>query len=71
MITVKDCEAFCDANPNRVHELACRESLGMVQAYARAHESMGGADDGAMPAPAHQAQAGQTVRTMFSEQHCG
>ena len=38
MITVKDCEAFCDAHPGWVNELACRECLGMVQAYARAHE---------------------------------
>lgn len=39
MITVKDCEAFCDADPNWVSELACRECLTMVQAYARAHET--------------------------------
>ena len=38
MITIKDCEAFCDANPDWVQELACRECLGMVQAYAQAHE---------------------------------
>jgi hypothetical protein len=38
MITVKDCEAFCDANANWVDELACRECLGMVQAYAQAHQ---------------------------------
>jgi len=38
MITIKDCEAFCDADPNWVHELACRECLTMVPAYARAHE---------------------------------
>ena len=39
MITVKDCEALCDADPNWVHELACRECLTMVPAYARAHEA--------------------------------
>ena len=39
MITVKDCEAFCDAAPNWVHELACRECLTMVPAYAHAHEA--------------------------------
>ncbi len=39
MITVKDCEALCDANPNWVNELACRECLFMVPAYASAHEA--------------------------------
>ncbi|MRR50102.1 MAG: hypothetical protein EG825_04175 [Rhodocyclaceae bacterium] len=39
MITVKDCEAFCDADPDWVRELACRECLSMVQAYARAQET--------------------------------
>jgi hypothetical protein len=39
MITVNDCEAFCDADPSWVHELACRECLTMVPAYARAHEA--------------------------------
>lgn len=39
MITIEDCEAFCDADPDVVHEVACRECLGMVQAYARAHEA--------------------------------
>lgn len=48
MITVKDCEAFCDADPNWVHELACRECLTMVQAYARAHEATVRADGLAM-----------------------
>lgn len=43
MITVKDCEAFCDADPKWVNELARRECLGMVQAYACAHELMAGA----------------------------
>lgn len=55
MITVKDCEAFCDANPNWVHELACRECLGMVPAYARAHEATVCASDVAMSA--HHASA--------------
>lgn len=40
MITISDCEAFCDADPGWVGELARREGLGMVQAYAQAHESM-------------------------------
>lgn len=39
MITIEDCEAFCDADPSWVKELACRECLTMVQAYARAHET--------------------------------
>jgi hypothetical protein len=39
MITIKDCEALCDADPNWVHELACRECLTMIQAYASAHEA--------------------------------
>ena len=43
MITIQDCEAFCDANPGWVRELARRESLGMVQAYAEAHKVMTGA----------------------------
>lgn len=38
MITVHDCEAFCDALPDWVHELACRECMTMVPAYAFAHE---------------------------------
>jgi hypothetical protein len=50
MITVKDCEAFCDADPNWVHELACRECLTIVPAYARAHEAIVCANDVAMPA---------------------
>ena len=37
MITISDCEAFCDADPGWVRELARREGLGMVQAYAEAH----------------------------------
>lgn len=39
MITVKDCETLCDADPNWVHELACRECLALVPAYACAHEA--------------------------------
>lgn len=42
MITLNDCEAFCDADPGWVRELARREGLSMVQAYAQAHESMTG-----------------------------
>lgn len=49
MITMSDCEAFCDADPNWVRELASRECLGMVQAYALAHESMMGAAVPVMP----------------------
>ena len=37
MITIKDCEAFCDADPSWVQEMACRECLTMVPAYAAAH----------------------------------
>lgn len=48
MITISDCEAFCDADPGWVRELARRECLGMVQAYAQAHESMTGAADPVM-----------------------
>ena len=40
MITISDCEAFCDADPGWVRELARRERLGMVQAYAQAQEWM-------------------------------
>jgi hypothetical protein len=58
MITVKDCEAFCDADPNWVHELACRECLTMVLAYARAHETMVRANGVMMPA--HHSHAAET-----------
>ena len=37
MITVDDCAAFCDAEPGRVHEVACREGLPLISAYARVH----------------------------------
>ena len=37
MITIKDCEAFCDVDPSWVHEMACRDCLTMVPAYAAAH----------------------------------
>ena len=60
MITVKDCEAFCDADPSWVHELACRECLTMVTAYARAHESTVCANNVAMLV--HQEQM-RTVET--------
>lgn len=45
MITLSDCEAFCDADPGWVHELARREGLALAQAYAHAHQSMTGAPD--------------------------
>lgn len=54
MITISDCEAFCDADPGWVRELARREQLGMVQAYAQAHESMTGA--AAQDVPTHPVQ---------------
>lgn len=38
MITIEDCKAFCDASSSQVDELACRECLPLVQAYARAHD---------------------------------
>ena len=38
MITIEDCKAFCDAPASHVEELACRECLPLVQAFARAHE---------------------------------
>lgn len=37
MITLEDCQAFCDAPTSQVDALACRECLTQVQAYARAH----------------------------------
>jgi hypothetical protein len=43
MITISDCEAFCDADSGWARELARRERLSMVQAYAQAHRSMTGA----------------------------
>lgn len=39
MITIKDCESLYDADPGWVRELACRECLTMVPAYASAHEA--------------------------------
>lgn len=39
MITLRDFEAFCEAEPNRVLELAVHYHLNMVEAYARAHEA--------------------------------
>lgn len=51
MITIEDCEAFCDADPTWVSELACRECLTMVPAYARAHEATLCANDFHMPPP--------------------
>lgn len=56
MITVRDCEAFCDASPDWVQELACRECLALVPAYAHAHEVMVCAGNVAMQA--RRAQAG-------------
>lgn len=54
MITISDCEAFCEADPDRVRALARRECLGMVQAYAQAHASMMGAPVPIMPGcPTH------------------
>jgi len=38
LITIEDCKAFCDAPASHVEELACRECLPLVQAFARAHE---------------------------------
>lgn len=51
MITIENCESFCDAAPSWVSELACRECLTMVPAYARAHEIMQCADHFRMTAP--------------------
>lgn len=51
MITIEDCEAFCDADPTWVGELACRECLTMVQAYARAHEATQCANDFQIASP--------------------
>lgn len=39
MITLKDLEAFCDADSKLLVEIAARERLNIVQAYARAHEA--------------------------------
>ena len=41
MITIEDCKAFCDAPASQVEELACRECLPLVQAFARALEGIG------------------------------
>ncbi len=37
MITIEDCAAFCDADPRWVSQLARKESLGPIPAYAQAH----------------------------------
>lgn len=47
MITIKDCEAFCDADPAWVDELAGNACPSLVQAYARAHGATLSANDGA------------------------
>lgn len=51
MITIEDCAAFCEADPGWVSELACREGLTMVEAYARAHEATLCANDRRMGTP--------------------
>lgn len=43
MITLADCQAFCDVDATWVEELASRESLTLIAAYAQAqtmHEVM-------------------------------
>jgi hypothetical protein len=57
MITIKDCEAFCEADTNWVNELACRECLTMVHAYARAHEMTVCANDVGMAMATRRAPA--------------
>lgn len=55
MITLEDCAAFCDANPEKVNDLARCENLTMVMAYARAHNAMLCANDSQIlsrPSPA-------------------
>jgi hypothetical protein len=52
MITIEDCKAFCDANPDYASQLACEECLGMVQAYALAHEAVSCANDPRIDPPA-------------------
>lgn len=37
MITLDDCAAFCEADPEMVDEIAHREHLCMAVAFARAH----------------------------------
>lgn len=36
MITLADCQAFCDVDATWVEELASRESLTLIAAYAQA-----------------------------------
>lgn len=56
MITIDDCQAFCEADPGWVSELAGRECLTMVQAYARAHEATLCANDCRSECPAETAR---------------
>lgn len=49
MITIEDCKAFCDADLTLVNELARRESLPMLQAFACAHAVTRCANDGYAP----------------------
>lgn len=57
MITIEDCEAFCEAEPAVVRELACSERLTMVQAYALAHEAK------RCSSPAHRSEFGEASRS--------
>lgn len=45
MITLRDFEAFCDADPDWVHDLACRERIGLIQAYAKAQSGQAHTND--------------------------
>lgn len=48
MITLEDCAAFCDADPRWVHEMACRDAMPLISAYACAHAATVSANDEAM-----------------------
>ena len=63
MITLSDCEAFCDADSGWVGELARRECLGMVQAYAKANALMTGRPAPVLPnSPPHSMEADSNYR---------
>ena len=45
MITLDDCDAFCEAEPELVESLASQQQLAMVMAFACAHGYAAGASE--------------------------
>jgi hypothetical protein len=45
LITLDDCDAFCEAEPELVESLASQQQLAMVMAFACAHGYAAGASE--------------------------